>query len=206
MKIDKSTEYHFGKYTYVNFVNLSQEELLTVLEWRNHPDVRKHLNTTEQISVEGHLSFCESLKQREDKFYWIVKKGGRPVGVLNIIDVNYETKTCESGFYLLPNLMGSGEGLFAMCNYKTFLLEILGFKGVIGHNYYDNMPALVITMFFGALINGVENHDGKLCIETLITKESLQNGEGTDKLILKFASFARSWNADDAINNYRNGK
>ena len=206
MIIDRSCIYIYGKYTYINFTLLSSEELLEILEWRNHPNVRKHLNTTNVISEEEHLIFCESLKNTSEKYYWMVKKGDRPIGVLNIIHVNYEDETCESGFYLIPNLVGSGEGLFAMCNYKTFLLSELKFKGVYGHNYYDNMSALVITMFFGAKINDVKNINGKLCVETFLTEETLQNGEGSQKLLLKFSTFVKNWNADQAINEFINEK
>jgi len=206
MIIDRSCIYIYGKYTYINFTLLSSEELLEILVWRNHPNVRKHLNTTNVISEEEHLIFCESLKNTSEKYYWMVKKGDRPIGVLNIIHVNYEDETCESGFYLMPDLVGSGEGLFAMCNYKTFLLSELKFKGVYGHNYYDNMSALVITMFFGAKINDVKNINGKLCVETFLTEETLQNGEGSQKLLLKFSTFVKNWNADQAINEFVNGK
>lgn len=74
MNIDKEKEYTFGNYTYVNFTQLSRDELVTILKWRNHPDIRMCMNTTEPIPLEGHLAFCESLKNREDKFYWMIKK------------------------------------------------------------------------------------------------------------------------------------
>lgn len=204
MTIDRSHIYIYGKYTYINFALLSRDELLEVLVWRNHPNVRKYLNNTDVISEEEHLIFCENLKNTSEKYYWLVKKGDRPIGVLNIIRVNHKNETCESGFYLVPDLLGSGEGLFVMCNYKTFLLSELKFKGVYGHNYYDNMSAFVITMFFGAKINDVNNINGKLCVETLLTEETLQNREGSQNLLSNFFAFAKKWNADQVVNNFIN--
>lgn len=206
MLIDRNQIYVYGKYTYVNFVLLSQAELLEVLEWRNHPNVRKYLNNNDLIRKEEHFSFCYNLKTNSKKFYWLVKKGNKPIGVLNIINIDYYKKVCESGFYLVPNLLGSGEGLFIIRNYKTFLLKELKFKAVYGHNFYDNMSAFIITMFLGAQINNVRYIDNKLCIETVITDETLQNGEGSEKLLIKFSAFLKEWNADQIISNYRNGK
>ena len=68
------------------------------------------------------------------------------------------------------------------------------------------MSALVITMFFGAKINDVKNINGKLCVETFLTEETLQNGEGSQKLLLKFSTFVKNWNADQAINEFINEK
>lgn len=206
MNIDKYKIYTYGRYSYVNFCQLSKEELLTILDWRNHPDIRKCMNTTDCISVGGHLAFCESLHNRTDKYYWLIKKGDEPIGVLNIIDVDELAGTCEPGFYLAPTVMGRGESIFFLSNYKTFLLKELNFKGLVGHNYYDNMPALVFTMFFGGVITDVLEIDGRLSIKTILTNESLQYGEGTERLVLKYTKFARSWNADEAINTFRNGK
>lgn len=206
MLIDRNHIYVYGKYTYVNFVLLSQAELLEVLGWRNHPSVRKYLNNNDLIQENEHLSFCYNLNNNNEKFYWLVKKNNKPIGVLNIINVDYSERTCESGFYLVPDLLGSGEGLFVMRNYKTFLLKELKFKAVYGHNFYDNMSALIITMFLGAKINNVRYIDAKLCIETIITDESLQNEEGSQKLLPKFSAFLKEWNADQIISNYRNGE
>lgn len=207
MIIDKDKIYTYGKYSYVNFTRLSREELLQVLEWRNHPDVRKYLNNPNPIHYIDHLNFCGKLAEVTDKYYWVVKKGNRSIGVLNIIDVNQEENTCESGFYLIPDLVGSGEGLFAMCNYKSFLLSVLNFKAVYGHNFSENQSALMITMFFGAIINNVQQVNGKLQVETLITKESLQNGEGTPHLLLNFAKFSKEWNMEHIIKQFgNNGK
>lgn len=206
MYIDKNKIYNYGRYSYVNFCQLTRDELLTILEWRNHPNIRKCMNTTECISVEEHLSFCESLRNRLDKYYWLIKKGNEPIGVLNIIDVDESVGTCEPGFYLAPSVMGRGESIFFLSNYKTFLLKELKFNGLVGHNYYDNMPALVFTMFFGGIITDVLEIDGRISIQTILTKKSLQNEEGTEKLILKYTKFARSWNADEAINSFKNGK
>lgn len=206
MNIDKNKIYNYGNYSYENFCHLSKDELLTILSWRNHPDIRKCMNNVEIISEEEHLAFCKSLSIRTDKYYWLIKKNGKPIGVLNIIDVDENTGTCEPGFYLVPSVMGKGESIFFLSNYKSFLLKELKFKGLIGHNFYDNMPAFEFTMFFGGKITDIHEIEGRLSIETILTNESFINGEGTDKLVLKFARFVRSWNADKAISSFKNGE
>lgn len=206
MIIDKDKIYTYGRYSYINFCKLSEPELITILNWRNHPDIRKCMNTTDCISPETHLAFCKSLRNRTDKYYWLIKKGDEPIGVLNIIDVDETTDTCEPGFYLAPNVMGRGESIFFLSNYKTFLLKELKFKGLVGHNFYDNMPAFIFTMFFGGKITDVLEINGRLSIKTILTEEALQNEEGTDKLILKYSKFVRAWNADEIITSFKNGK
>lgn len=202
MQVDKKRTYNYDKYSYVNFVNLSDDELLLILQWRNHPDIRKCMNNTELIPVDSHLNYCHNLKKRDDVFYWLIKKEEKPIGVLNIIDVDYEQGTCEPGFYLAPEVMGRGESIFVLSNYKDFLLNGLGFNALVGHNYADNKPALVFTMFFGAEITGIEKKNGRVSVRSLLRKESLVNGVGTERLTAKYARFYRDWDMDKAINEY----
>lgn len=202
MQIDKKKIYSYGNYSYVNFVNLSDEELLMILQWRNYPDIRMCMNNTEPIPEESHLDYCHNLRNRDDVIYWLIKKDDKPVGVLNIIDIDYENGTCEPGFYLTPEVMGHGESIFVLSNYKDFLLNGLGFNALIGHNYADNKPALAFTMFFGAQITGVEHKNNRVSVQSLLKRESLVNGVGTERLTAKYAKFYREWDMDKAICEY----
>ncbi len=202
MQVDKNKIYKYDKYSYKNFVNLTDEELLLILQWRNHPDIRRCMNNTEPITEESHLNYCHNLKNKEDVIYWLILKENKPVGVLNIIDIDYENGICEPGFYLAPEVMGRGESIFVLSNYKDFLLNELGFHALVGHNYADNKPALVFTMFFGAEITGVEQKNGRISVQSLLKKESLVNGVGTERLTAKYARFYREWDMDKAINEY----
>lgn len=202
MKIDKRKLYTYDKYSYKNFVNLTDEELLLILQWRNHPEIRKCMNNTDPILVESHLNYCHNLKNREDVIYWLILKDNQPVGVLNIIDIDYDKETCEPGFYLAPEVMGRGESIFVLSNYKDFLLNGLGFNALVGHNYADNKPALVFTMFFGAEITGIENKNGRISVQSLLRKESLINGVGTERLTAKYARFYREWDMKKALSEY----
>lgn len=206
MYIDKNKIYNYDKYSYKNFIQLTDEELLMILTWRNHEDIRKCMNMTARIPVEDHLNFCHNLKNREDVCYWMILRREQPIGVLCIVDIDYKNETCEPGFYLSPEIMGRGESLFVLSNYKDFLLNELNFKGLIGHNYKDNTPSIVFTMFFGAEITSVDEKEGRISIQSYLAKENLINGVGTERLVMKYAKFIRTWDTDNAINEFCNGK
>ena len=204
MRIDKSITYCNGYYTYRNFVTLCDEDLLMILTWRNHPAIRKCMNNTGCIEIQSHLNFCHNLKYRDDVSYWLIYRHEQPIGVLNIIDIDYERKTCEPGFYLSPEVMGCGEAIFVLSNYKDFLFHKLGFCSLVGHNYVENKPALIFTMFFGAKITGVKIINDRRCIESVLTKDSFINGLGTPRLIAKYTKFYREWDLENEIQKYEN--
>lgn len=202
MQINRISTYNHGDYLYKNFTLLSDNELLMILEWRNHPNIRKYMNNTNCISVDSHLDYCHNLINRSDVCYWLIYKHNEPIGVLNIIDIDYEHESCEPGFYLSPKVMGRGESIFLLSNYKDMLINKLGFKSLIGHNYIDNNAALLFTMFFGAKIVDIQEINHRTSVKSLLTKECFINGEGTPKLITKYAKFCREWSIDKELAKY----
>lgn len=146
--IDKHIIYHLGDYSYKNFVELDEKEVHTVWSWRNDERIRLWMTNKEEIPFENHIRFVESLKYREDKYYWLAYKNDQPVAVLDIIDVDLEKEETEPGYYLNPELLNSGEGLFFNYNFRSFLFHVLGFNAVTGNIKVGNNRAFMMSSFF----------------------------------------------------------
>lgn len=85
----------------INFIDLSLEEKKMILEWRNSPNIKKYMYTQNEISLENHLKFIDSLKNREDNLYFLVKKDDDFIGVIDFINITkYEA---DFGFYANPS-------------------------------------------------------------------------------------------------------
>ena len=71
-----------------------------ILEWRNCPNIKKYMYTQDNISLENHLKFIDTLKNSEDKLYFLVKKDDEYIGVIDFINLTkYEV---DFGFYANP--------------------------------------------------------------------------------------------------------
>lgn len=78
---------------FVSFTKLSVDDLKNVLDLRNLPYIKEHMVNDKDISLSEHLSFCQSLKHMDDKFYFAIKYEKRIVGVINFNDI----KLCKWG-------------------------------------------------------------------------------------------------------------
>ena len=58
----------------INFIDLIYDEKKMVLEWRNNQNIKKWMYTQDDINLESHLNFIDSLKNSKDKLYFLVKK------------------------------------------------------------------------------------------------------------------------------------
>jgi len=106
-----------GVVTLIDFVDMSLAEKKMVLSWRNHSEIKKWMYTTDDIELESHLAFIDSLEDQKDKQYMIVKKDDRYIGIVDFYDIYREKKECEFGLYANPfeKIAGVGRVLEEIC-------------------------------------------------------------------------------------------
>lgn len=124
----------------VNFVDLSLDEKKIILEWRNHPNVRKWMFTQDKIEFNGHLAFIESLKNRRDKLYFLVKKSHQYIGVIDFTDIDQKNRTTAFGIYTNPDLKRVGDLL--MESLIDYAFRILKVDTLIAEVFEKNISAI----------------------------------------------------------------
>ena len=92
----------------LNFIDLKLEEKEMILKWRNHPEIRMWMYNQDEIKLEEHLNFIESLKSRKDKLYFLVKKDKEYIGVIDFTEI-IEEESLHMGIYTNPNIKGNGK-------------------------------------------------------------------------------------------------
>lgn len=118
----------------LDFTTLDKERLTTVLAWRNHSDIRRWMLSDDEISLENHLYFVESLKNRADKRYFLVQQEDTYIGVIDFTDITQTS--AEIGIYANPNMRGVGEALMnALVEYG---FSTLGVEILIASVFADN--------------------------------------------------------------------
>lgn len=191
MLIDKEKDYQVASFTYRNFINLSEEDKLMILRERNHPDVKKWMFTNEDIKEESHLAFINGLKKRDDAYYWLMLREGKPIGVLSIIHCDFQKEEGEPGYYLFAAEQDSGIGLEMQFCYKKFFFETLGMKNLFGHILYGNTNAYLMSCFFGAVKDGEMTEDGRHYLLMHTPKENFERIV-PDKLIMQFVKYVKA--------------
>lgn len=150
MQIDKKITYKVGDYSFINFINLDDETIKQVWQWRNDPQIREFMYNKEIIPLENHLRFVESLKDRNDVAYWLVRKGAEAIGVTNLTDINIEESSAELGYYMLPSKLNSGLGLEFAYNNLLFVFNTqIQCDSLHGAIHRSNINALVLDSYLG---------------------------------------------------------
>lgn len=121
----------------LDFTALDPNQLRLVLSWRNHPNIRRWMLSSDEISPEDHFRFVESLRQRSDKRYFLVQENGESIGVIDFTAITEDT--AELGIYANPGMRGVGEVLMrALIDYAFLTLRV---KTLIAMVFSDNERA-----------------------------------------------------------------
>ncbi|MBK2043934.1 UDP-2,4-diacetamido-2,4,6-trideoxy-beta-L-altropyranose hydrolase [Allofrancisella guangzhouensis] len=132
----KQLEKYIQKYTFgvelYNFTELNYDESVKVLSWRNDPLIRNNMYSTEEIKLSDHLRFIESLSNRDDKKYFVVRKENNDIGVVDFTQIT-PSDSLHMGLYAKPGVKGAGHILmnvivdysFKVLCVKRYMLRFL---------------------------------------------------------------------------------
>jgi UDP-4-amino-4,6-dideoxy-N-acetyl-beta-L-altrosamine N-acetyltransferase len=124
---------------YTKFQDLSLEEKKEVLEWRNHPEIRKWMLNKEKINFDEHLKFIENL-EKSDKIY--IK-----VGDFGVVNFTLKNGYVEFGLHKNPAKKGVGRKLMEFgINYAFDKLKV---SKIILYVYENNKKAVNLYKRFG---------------------------------------------------------
>jgi UDP-4-amino-4,6-dideoxy-N-acetyl-beta-L-altrosamine N-acetyltransferase len=147
----------------INFTKLNIEDKKIVLAWRNNPEVKRWMYNNKDISLENHLKFIDSLKNSDDKRYFIIKQNHKYIGVIDFTNI---TKiSAEFGLYSNVKLKGVGKLLLStLCDYG---FEKLGVQKLIAKVFETNQRAInLYTKFNFKVVDEKTINDKKvICME-----------------------------------------
>ena len=128
----------------IPFNELDDIEAKMILSWRNHPYIRKWMIHSEIISMEEHLRFIESLSNRSDKRYFLVRDAQKYLGVVDL--TNITVNSAELGLYSNPDLHGVGKVLLSAL--IEYALETLKLTKITANVFADNERAKHLYQIF----------------------------------------------------------
>ena len=130
-----------------NFIDLSYDEKVEILSWRNHPSVRKWMFDKEPITLKNHIAYIDTLREKKDSVYLVVRQYGQAVGVIDFTHIDFKHLAAEIGLYAKPTLKGVGSLL--MQNILAYGFENLKLERLVAKVFEENFAAIQLYEKFG---------------------------------------------------------
>jgi UDP-4-amino-4,6-dideoxy-N-acetyl-beta-L-altrosamine N-acetyltransferase len=151
--------------TLKNFIDLTYDEVVEVLSWRNHESIRIWMHTTNTITLDEHLAFIQSLKSTTSKLYFVVIKNGNPIGVIDLVNI---TNTSASlGLYANPFSDRKGIGTIILRALMRHAYDTLGLSTLRLEYFFNNEKAKTLYEKFDFIPMGEKEQNGQkiICME-----------------------------------------
>lgn len=121
---------------------MTESDLEQVFSWRNSERVRKYMYTDHLISYAEHRAWFSGISKDPGSIHLIFEFETRPVGVVNITQIDTVNRRCHWGFYLgvddLPKGVGSAMGFCAL----QFMFSELSMRKITGEVLSFNASSL----------------------------------------------------------------
>jgi len=157
----KKSIFNLLKPKLINFTDLSLADKKMVLEWRNHPSIRKWMFSQYKISITDHLKYIDILSLKSDRVYFLVKKDNQAIGVIDLTDIDYVDSKAYIGLYAKPNLRGVGKIL--MQEIINYAFGILKLNILLSEVFEENQ--LAITLYKKFAFQEISRRDNIIIME-----------------------------------------
>lgn len=128
---------------------LEEPDLPLVLCWRNDDRVRTYMFDDHIIALEEHLDWFARMQREKKHTCLVFELQGRPVGVVNLVDIDVELHHCRWGFYLgeagLPQGAGTAMGFLGL----EYAFETIGMHCLIGEVLVYNEASIRLHQRLG---------------------------------------------------------
>jgi len=143
-----------------------------VLQWRNHPETRKHSFQRDLVSAEEHRRwFSKKLKDPKTAIYIVQDAQGRPVGQVRIDRA--PDHWGEVSISISHRAKGKGIGTEALKKTVSRCRQHSDLKGLVAHIMPDNTPSMLAFLKAGFVLKKIEQVRKNPCcrLESLCRKD-----------------------------------
>ena len=93
---------------------MASADLPAVLQWRNHPEVRRYMFTQHEISADEHRQWFEAASRDAKRHLLIYECAGDALGFVSL-RVNAHPNVADWGFYVAPQASGGTGRALGRC-------------------------------------------------------------------------------------------
>ncbi len=136
---------------------IQNDDLELIMEWRMSPEVTTYMNTDPELTLEGQKEWFASLDSNEKCKYWMILVDGKRAGLINLADINKETKVTSWAYYIGEMACRSMKLAISLeMSMYNYVFNVLGFNEVYGDVLSQNEWVIRLHEFCGAHIDHVD--------------------------------------------------
>ena len=119
-----------------------------ILSWRVKERITRFMNTDISYDLENQKRWVESCYHNPYYYHWIIVENDRPIGLINICNLDRDNKTTAWGFYIGEDAC-SGVGGFVPPYLYNFCFNQLDLRKISAEVFYNNTSVINLHQLHG---------------------------------------------------------
>ena len=133
----------------VRLVRLSREKIEMIRNWRNDPKISQYMEYRDIITPDMQVKWFDSINNNEN-LYYIIEFKGEEIGLINIKDIDSDSKSGESGVFMYSDkYLNSDISYRAHLCLFDYYFQTLGYNELHAHVLESNKRASRLSEFLG---------------------------------------------------------
>lgn len=110
-------------------------------------------------SIRGWINGAQAQQEHERGVQWLIRRSGRIVGVVGIVECNVETASAEIGYWLAADESGSGVMTRATAVVIDYLISAQATQRIVIRVAVGNARSRAIPLRLGFTLEGIHRRD-----------------------------------------------
>lgn len=149
-----------AKLRFVDITTCDAATLEGVRELRNHPQIRRFMYTTHEISALEHASWATGLADDIERRFFVVFSDNVIAGTTNWSSRGQKPGDLYWGFYVNPDLTGHGVGTAMLTQFLEMVFSDGQTERIIGEAREDNAASRALHKRLGFVEQGPRHVEG----------------------------------------------
>ncbi|WP_295067024.1 UDP-4-amino-4,6-dideoxy-N-acetyl-beta-L-altrosamine N-acetyltransferase [Ruminococcus sp.] len=140
----------------VIMTRLQESDLEMVMDWRMRPYITKFMNTDPILTLDKQKKWFESIKDRDNQINWIIRFDDRPIGLINVFDIDRINSRCSWGYYIAEKDARSLQlALYLEWSLYDYVFDVLKLHKLCNETFADNKQVIKLHIMCGGKEDGL---------------------------------------------------
>lgn len=128
---------------------LQEADIQMLCKWRNNDNIRLYMEDSRHVSSEVMNFWIRKIHKNNSTYPYISYYSNKPIGYVEIKNINYNNKSCEGGLFLFRNkYIGTGISYnIALC--REIVMHKLNLKTLISKIHKNNTRSINFCKKYG---------------------------------------------------------
>ena len=137
----------------ISLREIQENDLEQIMEWRMRPDITRFMNTDPVLTLEKQREWLTYIRKEGKVKYWMILIQSRPVGIINLADIDWEGGSSSWGYYIGEKKARSFQAAMSLeMSLYDYVFDALSFKELHNEVFSLNRAVIKIHEACGSIV------------------------------------------------------